>query len=135
MNILINSIIVSTILMIIYYFTTFREETKNETYPKFFISVILFLLLYIATFIFIFNILHIYKTTTKNKNLSGRENLIPRRTQSEIDNIFARELARRAPDPDNVINPLFQSSPQFLSGPFGPNNPRANQLAYTFFNV
>ena len=133
MNIVFLSAIVSTIVMIIYYFTSFKEETKNETYPKFLISVILFLLLYIATFIFIFNILHVYILIT-TPNSSGHKNLIPRRTRNEVDDIFARELARRAPDPDNVINPLFQRSPQFLRGPFGPNNPWGNQLAFTFFN-
>lgn len=133
MNIVFLSAIVSTIVMIIYYFTSFKEETKNETYSKFLISVVLFLLLYIATFIFIFNILHVYILIT-TPNSSGRENLIPRRTRNEADDIFARELARRAPDPDNVINPLFQRSPQFLRGPFGPNNPWGNQLAFTYFN-
>lgn len=133
MNVLYISVIVSTVVMIIYYLTIFKEETKNETYPKFLISVILFLLLYIAIFIFIFNTLHIYKSITI-PNLSRGGNLIPRRTRNEADDIFARELARRAPDPDNVINPLFQRSPQFLRGPFGPNNPWGNQLAFTFFN-
>lgn len=133
MNIIYISVIVSTVVMIIYYFTTFKEETKNETYPQSLLSVILFLLLYVATFSFIFNILHIYKSITI-PNLSRGENLIPRRTQNEVDDIFASVLARRAPDPDNVINPLFQRSPQFLRGPFGPNNPWGNQLAFTFFN-
>lgn len=130
MNVLYISVIVSTVVMIIYYLTIFKEETKNETYPKFLISVILFLLLYIAIFIFIFNILQIYKLFT----IQRRENLIPRRTRDEADDIFASVLARRAPDPDTVINPLFQRSPQFLRGPFGPNNPWGNQLAFTFFN-
>ena len=133
MNIIYISVIVSTVVMIIYYFTTFKEETKNEIYPQFLLSVILFLLLYVATFSFIFNILHIYKSIT-TPNLSRGGNLIPRRTRNEADDIFARELARRAQDPDNVINPLFQRSPQFLRGPFGPNNPWGNQLAFTFFN-
>jgi ABC-type sugar transport system permease subunit len=111
--------------MTIYYFTTFRKETKNEDSSKFLVSVILFLLLYVATFILIFNILNFYKSFNKNDNFMEK--------RSREDN-FARLLARRAPDPDNVINPLFDRSPQFLRGPFGPNNPRANQIAYTFFN-
>jgi len=116
--------------MVIYYFTKFRDETKNESYSKFFVSVILLLLLYIATFILIFNIIEIYKSFGK-KNLSYEDSAITRRAREDT---FARLLARRAPDPDNVINPLFDRSPQFLSGPFGPNNPRANQIAYTFYN-
>jgi hypothetical protein len=111
--------------MIIYYFTTFREETKNENYSKFLISSVLFLLLYVATFILIYNIIEIYKSF-------GKSHIEATRRMRE--DTFARLLARRAPDPDNVINPLFDRSPQFLSGPFGPNNPRANQIAYTFYN-
>jgi hypothetical protein len=121
--------------MIIYYFTTFREETKNENYSKFFVSILLFLLLYVATFIFIFNTIEVYKvfgeSFRKSKNSSPLDNVTARRTREDT---FARLLARSAPDPDNVINPLFDRSPQFLSGPFGPSNPRANQLAYTFYN-
>lgn len=123
--ILVLSTAISTISMTIYYFTTFRKETKNEDSSKFLVSVILFLLLYVATFILIFNILNFYKSFNKNNNFMEK--------RSREDN-FARLLARRAPDPDNVINPLFDRSPQFLRGPFGPNNPRANQIAYTFFN-
>ena len=130
MNIIYISAIASTVVMIIYYFTTFKEETKNETYTQFLLSVILFLLLYVAIFSFIFNILQFYKLFT----IQRRENLIPRRTRNEADDIFASVLARRAPDPNSVINPLFQQSPQFLRGPFGSNNPWGNQLAYTFFN-
>jgi hypothetical protein len=115
----------STSIMIIYYFTTFREETKNENYSKFLISSVLFLLLYVATFILIYNIIEIYKSF-------GKSHIEATRRMRE--DTFARLLARRAPDPDNVINPLFDRSPQFLSGPFGPNNPRANQIAYTFYN-
>jgi hypothetical protein len=120
---------ISTIIMVIYYFTSFKEETKNENYPKFLISVVLFLLLYISTFILIFNIIEVYKSFGKSNVESNVE--MARRMREDT---FARLLARRAPDPDNVINPLFDRSPQFLSGPFGPNNPRANQIAYTFYN-
>jgi hypothetical protein len=117
--------------MIIYYFTTFKEETKNENYSKFFVSILLFLLLYIAIFILIFNAIEVYKSFSKFKRTPTINNNITRRAREDT---FVRLLSRRAPDPDNVINPLFDRSPQFLSGPFGPNNPRANQIAYTFYN-
>lgn len=142
MNTLIVSSTLSTMVMTIYYLTTFREETKNENYYKFFVSILLFLLLYLATFILIFNVIEVYKsfgksnftrTPTINNNITrrAREDTVTRRAHEDT---FARLLSRRAPDPDNVINPLFDRSPQFLSGPFGPNNPRANQIAYTFYN-
>jgi len=132
MSTLFTTTAISTSIMIIYYFTTFREETKNENYSEFFVSIILLLLLYIATFILIFNMIEVYKSFGKFKRTPTINNNITRRVDDEM---FARLLSRRAPDPDNVINPLFDRSPQFLSGPFGPNNPRANQIAYTFFNV
>jgi len=125
MSTLFTTSVLSTSIMIIYYFTTFREETKNENYSKFLISSVLFLLLYVATFILIYNIIEIYKSF-------GKSHIVATRRMRE--DTFARILARRAPDPDNVINPLFDRSPQFLSGPFGTNNPRANQIAYTFYN-
>jgi hypothetical protein len=118
-------------VMTIYYLTIFREETKNENYSEFFVSIILLLLLYIATFILIFNMIEVYKSFGKFKRTPIISNNITRRAREDT---FSRLLARRAPDPDNVINPLFDRSPQFLSGPFGPNNPRANQIAYTFYN-
>jgi hypothetical protein len=121
--------ILSTTTMVIYYFTKFRDETKNQNYSEFFVSVVLLLLLYIATFILIFNIIVVYKSFTKK--ISYEENVFARRAREDT---FSRLLARRAPDPNNVINPLFDRSPQFLTGPFGPNNPRANQIAYTFYN-
>jgi len=125
MSTLFTTSVLSTSIMIIYYFTTFREETKNENYSKFLISGILFLLFYVAMFILIYNIIEIYKSF-------GKSHIdVTRRMREDT---FARLLARRAPDPDNVINPLFDRSPQFLSGPFGSNNPRANQIAYTFYN-
>ena len=130
MNSIIITTIVSTIVMSIYYFTTFKEETKNETYPKFLISILFFLLLYVAIFVLIFNIIEIYKSYVYYSKIVP--NSVATRRARE-DN-FARLLARRAPDPDNVINPLFDRSPQFLSGPFGQMNPRANQIAYTFYN-
>jgi len=132
MNTLIVSYTMSTMIMIVYYLTIFKEETKNENYSEFFVSILLFLLLYIATFILIFNMIEVYKSFGKFKRTPTINNNITRRVDDEM---FARLLSRRAPDPDNVINPLFDRSPQFLSGPFGPNNPRANQIAYTFFNV
>jgi len=125
MSTIFTTSVLSTSIMIIYYFTTFREETKNENYSKFLISSVLFLLLYVATFILIYNIIEIYKSF-------GKSHIDATRRMRE--DTFARILARRAPDPDNVINPLFDRSPQFLSGPFGTNNPRANQIAYTFYN-
>jgi hypothetical protein len=127
---LILSTATTSVAMSIYYFTTFREETKNQDYSEFFVSIVLFLLLYIATFILIYNIIEVYKSYSKKNPIYNSTS--SRRFREDV---FARSLARRAPDPDNVINPLFDRSPQFLSGPFGPNNPRANQVAYTFFNV
>jgi len=131
MSTLFTTTAISTSIMIIYYFTTFREETKNENYSKFFVSILLFLLLYIAFFILIFNAIEVYKSFSKFKRTPTINNNITRRAREDT---FARLLSRRAPDPDNVIIPLFDRSPQFLSGPFGPNNPRANQIAYTFYN-
>jgi hypothetical protein len=130
MNTLILSATLSTTVMSIYYLTTFRKETKNENYSKFFVSIALFLLLYIATFILIFNTIEVYKSYSKKTSIYNSTS--SRRLREDA---FARILARRASDPDNVINPLFDRSPQFLSGPFGSNNPRANQIAYTFYNV
>jgi cell division protein FtsI/penicillin-binding protein 2 len=135
MNTIIISATLSTTVMTIYYLTIFREETKNENYSEFFVSIVLFLLLYIAMFILIFNIINVYninKSFSKSTNMSSLDNVTRRRAREDT---FARLLARNAPDPDNVINPLFDRSPQFLSGPFGPNNPRGNQIAYTFYNV
>jgi hypothetical protein len=132
MNTIIISATLSTTLMTIYYLTKFREETKNENYSEFFVSIVLFLLLYIAMFILIFNIINVYnKSFSKSINMSSLDNVTRRRAREDT---FARLLARNASDPDSVINPLFDRSPQFLSGPFGPNNPRANQIAYTFYN-
>jgi|688.fasta_scaffold184235_2 hypothetical protein len=132
MNTIIVSATLSTTLMIIYYLTKFREETKNENYSEFFVSIVLFLLLYIAMFILILNIINVYnKSFSKSINTSSLDNVTIRRAREDT---FARLLARNASDPDTVINPLFERSPQFLSGPFGPNNPRANQIAYTFYN-
>jgi hypothetical protein len=132
MNTIIVSATLSTTLMIIYYLTKFREETKNENYSEFFVSIVLFLLLYIAMFILILNIINVYnKSFSKSINTSSLDNVTIRRAREDT---FARLLARNASDPDSVINPLFERSPQFLSGPFGPNNPRANQIAYTFYN-
>jgi hypothetical protein len=133
MNTLIVSSTLSTMVMTIYYLTTFREETKNENYYKFFVSILLFLLLYLATFILIFNIIEVYKSFGKS-NFTRTPTINNNITRRAREDTFARLLSRRAPDPDNVINPLFDRSPQFLSGPFGPNNPRANQIAYTFYN-
>jgi hypothetical protein len=132
MNTIIVSATLSTTLMTIYYLTKFREETKNENYSEFFVSIVLFLLLYIAMFILILNIINVYnKSFSKSINTSSLDNVTLRRAREDT---FARLLARNASDPDSVINPLFERSPQFLSGPFGPNNPRANQIAYTFYN-
>ena len=131
MNTIIITSTLSTMVMTIYYLTIFREETKNENYSEFFVSIILLLLLYIATFILIFNMIEVYKSFGKFERTPMINNNITRRAREDM---FARLLSRRAPDPDNVINPLFDRSPQFLSGPFGPNNPRANQIAYTFYN-
>jgi len=132
MNTIIISATLSTTLMTIYYLTKFREETKNENYSEFFVSIVLFLLLYIAMFILIFNIINVdNKSFSKSINMSSLDNVTRRRAREDT---FARLLARNASDPDSVINPLFDRSPQFLSGPFGPNNPRANQIAYTFYN-
>jgi hypothetical protein len=130
MNTVFRSILISSILLIIYYFTLFKEETKNDKPSEFLVSIVLLLLLYIATTILIFNIIEVYKTFGK-KILPSTDNFMARRDREDT---FARLLARKAPDPNNVINPLFDRSPQFLRGPFGPNNPRANQIAYTFFN-
>jgi hypothetical protein len=119
----------TTILLSVYYFTTFKEEIKNENYYQYSISVALFLLLYISTFFLIYNIVDVYNSYNKYKI----PQVDPVASLRRREDTFARTLARRAPDPDNVINPLFDRSPQFLTGPFGPNNPRANQIAYTFF--
>ena len=131
MSTLFTTTAISTSIMIIYYLTIFREETKNENYSKFFVSILLFILLHIATFILIFNAIEVYKSFSKFKRTPTINNIVAQRAREDT---FARLLSRRAPDPDNVINPLFDRSPQFLSGPFGPNNPRANQIAYTFYN-
>jgi hypothetical protein len=120
--------------MLIYYLTLFREETKNENYSKFLISSVLFLLLYIATFILILNILGVYSSFSRSTSTYTSTPISTSNSTRAREDIFARLLARRAPDPDDVINPLFDRSPQFLSGPFGPNNPRGNQIAYTFYN-
>jgi len=134
MNTFLISAITSTTLMLIYYLTLFREETKNENYSKFLISSVLFLLLYMATFILILNILGVYSSFSRSTSMYTSTPISTSNSTRAREDIFARLLARRAPDPDDVINPLFDRSPQFLSGPFGPNNPRGNQIAYTFFN-
>jgi hypothetical protein len=134
MNTFLISAITSTALMLIYYLTLFREETKNENYSKFLISSVLFLLLYIATFILILNILGVYSSFSRSTSTYTSTPISTSNSTRAREDIFARLLARRAPDPDDVINPLFDRSPQFLSGPFGPNNPRGNQIAYTFYN-
>lgn len=131
MSTLFTTSVISIAVMAIYYLTIFREETKNENYSKFFVSILLFILLHIATFILIFNAIEVYKSFSKFKRTPTINNIVAQRAREDT---FARLLSRRAPDPDNVINPLFDRSPQFLSGPFGPNNPRANQIAYTFYN-
>lgn len=134
MNTIIMSATLSTTVMTIYYLTKFREETKNENYSEFFVSIVLFLLLYIAMFILIFNIINVYKLYNKSLHKSINTSLDNVTRLRAREDTFARLLARNASDPDSVINPLFDRSPQFLSGPFGPNNPRANQIAYTFYN-
>jgi len=134
MNTFLISAITSTTLMLIYYLTLFREETKNENYSKFLISSVLFLLLYMATFILILNILGVYSSFSRSTSMYTSTPISTSNSTRAREDIFARLLARRAPDPDDVINPLFDRSPQFLSGPFGPNNPRGNQIAYTFYN-
>jgi hypothetical protein len=134
MNSVSISAILSTLLLIVYYFSTFREEIKNESYFQLFISVVSFLIMYISTFILIFNIIEIYKSLNiyEIQSVRNAPSLRPVSSLRTREDTFARALARRAPDPDNVINPLFDRSPQFLQGPFGPNNPRANQVYYTF---
>ena len=134
MNTFLISAITSTTLMLIYYLTLFREETKNENYSEFLISSVLFLLLYIATFILILNILGVYSSFSRSTSMYTSTPISTSNSRRAREDTFARLLARRAPDPDNVINPLFDRSPQFLNGPFGPNNLRGNQIAYTFFN-
>ena len=141
MNSVSISAILSTLLIIAYYFSTFREETKNESYFQLFISVISFFIMYISTFIIIFNIIEIYKSLNIYEvppvpPVPSVPSLPPVRRVPSLrtrEDNFARVLARAAPDPDNVINPLFDRSPQFLQGPFGPNRPRANQIWYTLF--
>jgi uncharacterized membrane protein len=134
MNSVSISAILSTLLLIAYYFSTFREETENESYFQLFISVISFLIMYISTFILIFNIIEIYKSLNMSEiqSTSDAPSLMRVPSLRTRQDTFARMLARRAPDPDNIIDPLFDRSPQFLQGPFGPNNPRSNQIYYTF---
>jgi len=134
MNTFLITVITSTTLMLIYYLTLFREETKNENYSKFLISSVLFLLLYMATFILILNILGVYSSFSRSTSMYTSTPISTSNSTRAREDIFARLLARRAPDPDDVINQLFDRSPQFLSGPFGSNNPRGNQIAYTFYN-